>query len=301
MSALDALLHRPRPTPWQLFLRQPCVYLARLLFSWRPAASIKSLTEAVSVVYISDTHNSQPNLPDGDILIHAGDLTQSGTLKELQAALAWLQSQPHPVKIVVAGNHDILLDPDQDRSAPSAPDDAARQRRALVWGDIVYLENAEKTIVCPNGRHLRIYGSPLSPRHGNWAFQYPRPKDVWKDKAPPGVDILITHGPPLAHLDLQLGCVHLLKELWRVRPRLHVFGHVHEGAGTERVQFDRVQAAYERTVLNGGGILNVSRVLVRLLLEYLRPTSRAQCILVNASMVGGLRDDERRHPVKVTL
>lgn len=62
----------------------------------------------------------------------------------------------------------------------------------------------------------------------------------------PQTDILITHGPPKNHLDLGLGCPHLLREVWRVKPRLHVFGHIHWGAGTEPVYFDECQAAYER-------------------------------------------------------
>jgi 3',5'-cyclic AMP phosphodiesterase CpdA len=62
------------------------------------------------VVCVSDTHNSQAALPDGDVLIHAGYLTQSGSMKELKATVDWLRAQPHPNKIVVAGNHDLCLD-----------------------------------------------------------------------------------------------------------------------------------------------------------------------------------------------
>ncbi|EPE02321.1 phosphoric ester [Ophiostoma piceae UAMH 11346] len=303
-SGLEALLHRPRPSAWQLFLRQPCAYLARLLVSWHPVTPPQSAADAVSIVCISDTHNSQPHLPDGDVLVHAGDLTQSGTFEELEATLAWLRRQPHAVKIVVAGNHDLLLDAGQRGQR----DEDERQHRALDWGGLVYLENEETTVTCPNGRRLRVYGSPLSPRHGNWAFQYARAHDAWAQQSPPipaGVDILITHAPPHAHLDRQLGCVHLLRTLWRVRPRLHVFGHVHDGAGTEWVQFDALQAAYEQTVLDDGGLfnlLNLGRVLFHFLQAYFwSAPATTKCLLVNASMVGGLRDDEVRHPVQVIL
>ena len=69
-------------------------------------------------------------------------------------------------------------------------------------------------------------------------------------------DVLITHTPPRYHLDLNLGCAGLLKEIWRVRPRLHVFGHVHSGHGREAVFWDEGQAAYERLMeRKKGGII----------------------------------------------
>lgn len=49
------------------------------------------------------------------------------------------------------------------------------------------------------------------------------------------IDILITHTPPLGHGDLccsgvRAGCVELLSTVQkRVKPKYHVFGHVHEG------------------------------------------------------------------------
>ncbi len=99
-TGLHALLHRPRPSNWEQFLAHPCIFLARKLYTWRQTSPAQPLTNPVSVVCVSDTHNSQPKLPDGDILIHAGDLTQSGSLQELQATVGWLRAQPHPVKIV---------------------------------------------------------------------------------------------------------------------------------------------------------------------------------------------------------
>lgn len=298
-TGLDALLHRPPPSLWQQFLAQPCIFLARRLYSYQKTIPAHPLVDPISIVCVSDTHNSQPAVPDGDVLIHAGDLTQSGSLKELQAAVAWLRAQPHPTKVVVAGNHDLLLDASRDDKATGQ---TAAEREMIDCGDIVYLENAEATVVCANGRRLRIYGSPLSPRHGNWVFQYPRNQDVWAGTVPEGIDVLVTHGPPHAHLDLlKKGCVHLLRELWRSRPRLHVFGHVHEGAGTEWLQFDALQDAYERTVAAGGGVWNLVQTAKELLRALVRPAVEARCLLVNPSIVGGLRDDERRRPIKVTI
>ncbi|KAL2261857.1 hypothetical protein VTK26DRAFT_3149 [Humicola hyalothermophila] len=299
-TGLHALLHRPRPSAWEQFLAEPCIFLARKLYTWRRIVPAQPLVDPVSIVCISDTHNSQPKLPAGDILIHAGDLTQSGSFQELQAAISWLRAQLHPVKIVVAGNHDLLLEPSKDNGG--ATDKAAAERKAIDWGDIVYLENAETTVTCANGRRLRIYGSPRTPRHGNWAFQYPRDQDVWMGTIPDGVDVLVTHGPPRGHLDLlRLGCVHLLRELWRARPKLHVFGHIHGGAGTEWLQFDGLQDAYERTLIAGGGLWNLMCTAREFLLAAFRPAVEARCLLVNPAMVGGLRDDELRQPIRVVI
>lgn len=89
-------------------------------------------------------------------------------------------------------------------------------------------------------------------------FSIPAQKISGVAKIPEDTDILIIHGPPRAHLDsLSLGCVYLLQELWRVQPRLHVFGHVHEGAGTEWLQFDALQDMYERVVISGGELWNL--------------------------------------------
>ena len=319
-SSLGELLNHPRPSAWQQFLSQPCVYLVRQLYtsSWVPMIPAQPLSNPVSVVCVSDTHNCQPVLPDGDILIHTGDLTQSGSYGELQATVDWLLAQPHATKIVIAGNHDLFLDTSYSRrgsgttaatTATATTSGNNAEDRTVHWGDIIYLQNTETTVTCANGRRLRVYGSPYSPRHGNWAFQYPRSENVWNGQVPDGTDILITHGPPRSHLDLlHLGCVHLLRELWRVRPRLHVFGHVHEGAGTEWLQFDALQDLYERVVVARGGVWGLARVtwgVVKMVVFCCcccrRRLSEAKCLLVNPAIVGGLRDQEQRQPVRVTI
>jgi Icc-related predicted phosphoesterase len=295
MSSLNELLNRQRPGPWQKFWAQPCVFLAHKLYRWRefiPAIP----TNPVTIVCISDTHNAQISVPGGDILIHAGDLTQSGSLKELQEALNWIHTLPHPTKIVIAGNHELLLDAKLSNQSTQTSLD----RMNLDWGKIIYLENNEVTICSPNGRQLRVYGSPYTPCHGNWAFQYPQSQDIWANSVPEGIDILITHGPPLAHLDLQkLGCPHLLQALWRVKPRLHVFGHIHEGAGVEWISFSRLQAAYELTIISGGGFKNLLYTAWEFFKGYLglQGSVEAKCLLVNPSIVGGLWDNERREPL----
>ncbi|EEY18771.1 metallophosphoesterase domain-containing protein [Verticillium alfalfae VaMs.102] len=317
-TGIEALFHRSQPSAWEDFTRQPCIFVAHKLFSWRAirprSSTFPTSSSPITVVCISDTHNTQPRLPQGEILIHAGDMTQSGTFDELVAAVDWLSSQPHPIKIVVAGNHDVLLDAKQDapgnrsRSTAGPSRSPEALRASLAWKGIIYLENQHVDVTCSNGRRLRIYGSPLSPRHGNWAFQYPRADDVWHGAIPDGTDVLVTHGPPRSHCDLlHLGCNHLLRELWRVRPRLHVFGHIHAGAGMQTVEFDGLQAAYERTVIAKGGLRNLMSTLSHFLRTLVSDVihRRAQrprtCALVNAAMVSGLRDDQTRQAITVVI
>lgn len=83
--------------------------------------------------------------------------------------------------------------------------------------------------------------SPYQPEFCDWAFNLPADSneigEVWS-KIPNDVDVLITHGPPAQILDftsggLHVGCPRLLKRVKQVKPRLHVFGHIHEGYGVE--------------------------------------------------------------------
>ncbi len=179
------------------------------------------------VVCVSDTHGRTAGLavPDGDLLLHAGDLTARGSRGEVEAAARWLASLPHPAKVVVAGNHDWLF-----RSEPAA----ARALLAAVPG-LTYLEDETATVA-----GLRVHGSPWQPWYFDWAFNLPRGgpelEAVWA-RVPAGVDVLLTHSPAHGLLDRTLdgravGCERLREALARIRPRLHVFGHIHEAAGT---------------------------------------------------------------------
>jgi Icc-related predicted phosphoesterase len=217
-------------------------------------------TNPISVICISDTHNSRPQIPEGDILIHAGDLSQYGLFDEFQAQLDWLNTQPHQHKIVIAGNHDLILDqafvethPDRELDKPG------KSCSDLRWGDIIYLQNDSIDVEC-NERTLKIYGSPMTPKCGSFAFQYEPGIDIWQDVVPDGTDIIVTHGPPAAYLDQGKGCRHLLKEIWRVRPKLVVFGHIHEARGEDIIVFDHGQALFENIQFGVSPWLNVIRL-----------------------------------------
>ena len=64
------------------------------------------------IVAVADTHTFTEHLvvPDGDVLVHAGDMCRAGSLDELRGVVRWLRSLPHRHKIIVAGNHDRGLE-----------------------------------------------------------------------------------------------------------------------------------------------------------------------------------------------
>ncbi|KAF2841111.1 metallophosphoesterase domain-containing protein [Patellaria atrata CBS 101060] len=237
------------PSRINLYLSSPLKTLIRLfhllLVSLRSSPTPSK--HPIKVVCISDTHTLTQPIPDGDLLVHAGDLTNAGTTTELQTALDWLASLPHAHKVLIAGNHDTYLDP-RSRATLPEPDRAG----PLDWHDLHYLQHGAETLTFPDrgNRKLRVYGAPQIPACGGpeFAFQYPRGTDAWSDTVPGDVDVLVTHTPPKWHRDLPtgLGCEWLLKEVWRVRPRLHVCGHVHVAAGWEVLWWDEAQRAYER-------------------------------------------------------
>ncbi|KAL2869731.1 Metallo-dependent phosphatase-like protein [Aspergillus lucknowensis] len=303
-SGLDALLHRPEQESfWTRFRRSPVTVLARYIYDSRAVAETNARNvNRVRVVCISDTHNTRPVLPDGDILIHAGDLTQSGTRQELDEQISWLDSQPHRYKVVIAGNHELCLD--SRFPAPRCNEDDP-----VSWKSLIYLQNSSTTLSFGHGRRLMVFGSPYTPKHGNWAFQYPRTNTaVWEEIGiPEDTDILITHGPPKAHLDLgRMGCLYLLSRLWKMRrrPVLHVFGHVHGGYGKEVVLWDAFQQAYESAMDCRSRWFNLARLawlrLVRLLTGW-SWDGQQRTVMVNAAAVGGVRDEKRREAICVDI
>lgn len=118
---------------------------------------------AIRVVCISDTHEQTVDIPPGDILIHAGDLTESGTAADIQKQLDWLKSQPHGVKIVIAGNHDSYFDP----LSRTEKDTAAGVK--LNLDGLQYLESS-LTVHEIKGRQISIFGVPDIPECGPKSF-----------------------------------------------------------------------------------------------------------------------------------
>ena len=181
------------------------------------------------ITFISDTHTKQLelDLPGGDLLIHAGDIMNSGRDKEdIHEFCEWFESQDYKHKIFVAGNHDRMFE------------NHPLESNTIVNNyNVTYLQDDEDII-----DDVKIYGSPWQPEFMGWAFNLPRRGDELKEKwdaIPKDTDILITHGPPQDHLDVSgppynephLGCELLRVKVDDQPPKIHVFGHIHGGYG----------------------------------------------------------------------
>lgn len=188
----------------------------------------------MKLVCISDTHNQhgQLHLPAGDVLVCAGDVSNKGTQEELTDFLTWFAAQPHRYKILVGGNHDVAL----------------QGRDRFVAPGVLCLEDAEAMI---DG--VRFYGAPWRPRpiwkmvgldldasrgrHSAFGVYENEIAEKWA-AIPVGIDVLITHVPPIDILDqswdkqaqrhIHLGCPALFARVQAVKPRYHIFGHIHD-------------------------------------------------------------------------
>lgn len=193
--------------------------------AYRLILTMKNLAKnklGIRIVCMSDLHNIPLDftVPDGDILIIAGDICGVGNKSELDDFDDFLALQSHSLKIVVAGNHDWVF-------AHNTPEESKK-----LLKNAVYLEDDGCDFY-----GLSIWGSPWQPWFCGWAFNLPRGQrlaDVWA-KIPNDTDVLITHSPPYGILDVvygdNVGCEDLANALKRIRPRLHVFGHIHQGYG----------------------------------------------------------------------
>lgn len=177
---------------------------------------------SMRIVAVADTHSFEEDVvvPDGDVFIHAGDLMRLGGLEELVPVARWLHQLPHAQKIVVAGNHDWCFAESRERAV------------RLLGPDVHYLQDSGVVL---DG--IRFWGSPWQPEFHSWAFNVPRGerlREIWS-RIPDETDVLVTHGPPYGLGDRvhrrRVGCRELLAARARVRPTLHLFGHIHEDGG----------------------------------------------------------------------
>lgn len=175
----------------------------------------------MKIVCLADSHgrHSDIDVPDGDILIHAGDFLAHQKQMALFDFNRWFTKQPHTYKIIIAGNHDWIL----------------REYYKETFSDSYYLEDESIEI-----EGIKFYGSPQTPII-QWEkpFVYYRKSkeaiDIW-NRIPEDTNVLITHGPPRGILDMTIryenvGCYNLLDRVLKVKPKVHIFGHIHESYG----------------------------------------------------------------------
>ena len=201
----------------------------------------------VKIIALSDTHNQLNKLidknliPNGDILIHSGDVSSMGEIWEIEKFCEEFGSLPHSKKLLVPGNHDWFFSKD-----------VTIAREICERNGIVLLSDQEYVI---DG--IKFYGMPWTPFFCNWAFNAGRNQNeadyyhvptmkTFTDMIPLDTDVLISHGPPYDILDelhnacgtpngQHVGCQDLLDRIQVVRPDLHLFGHVHSGYGQKHI------------------------------------------------------------------
>ena len=195
----------------------------------------------MKLTIISDTHGKHKHitgdLPGGDLLLHAGDLSSMGHEHEIREFASWYNKQnKYDHKVFIAGNHDwgFEINPEKAKEIVG------------LYPDITYLQD-DWVNVGDGDPHdtdvntVKIWGSPWQPEFYNWAFNLPRNGEVLKEKwdmIPDDIDILITHGPAWGILDdvegnrnVHLGCELLAERIKQIKPKIHICGHIHTGYG----------------------------------------------------------------------
>ena len=182
------------------------------------------------ITTISDTHTKHMELngylPGGDILIHAGDISNRGSNIDIEDFCEWFDSiDNYNTKIFIAGNHDFGFE--------NKPEDVSQIINS--YKSIHYLEDNWISI---DG--IKIWGSPWQPEFYNWAFNLPRQGIELQEKwnmIEDDTDIVITHGPAWGYVDKvigrnqSLGCELLTNRIMAFKPKIHICGHIHSGYG----------------------------------------------------------------------
>lgn len=195
-------------------------------------------------VAVSDTHYAfdASLIPDGDVLLHAGDLMYRGTPDEWNERVESLAALPHKHKIFVPGNHDFYLEHYEGVAR-------AELRRAGV--KLIGTSNPDITI-----NNIKILGLPWVTGLQGWAYNR---EEAWVEKyleryfqhSYPSPQIVVSHAPPFnildairpqqtAHRDQEhVGCLAYNKFIYgpnqHFMPRYWISGHIHESYGEENI------------------------------------------------------------------
>lgn len=195
----------------------------------------------MKIVFISDTHelhHQLMELPSADMIIHAGDISMKGGADEVEAFIEWFTALDYKYKIFIAGNHDFCF---ENKSIDKVQN--------LLRENVYYLCDSAVTI-----EGITIHGSPVTPQFFDLAFNRQRGEEIRRHwlLIPDNTDILITHGAPYGILDKTVrgtftGCEDLLDVISTIKPKYHLFGHIHEAYGVHKT---------EHTTFINGSVLN---------------------------------------------
>jgi hypothetical protein len=218
-----------------------------------------SRTIRIRILVMSDTHDqaiSPSELPRTpvDVVLHCGDFTNGSKIAEFESAISLLQQVEAPLKLAIAGNHDFSLDEsvlqakvreaglqaefelvEREYGCPSM------LKRKFENAGVFLLDEGTHLFRLQNGARLTVYASPYTPSYGDWGFQY-HPANGHNFDIRTGTDIVMTHGPPHGVMDRtqrgkRAGCPELFTAVAHARPRIHCFGHIHEGWGAKLVRW----------------------------------------------------------------
>ena len=187
------------------------------------------------ITVISDSHGKHneitQDLPGGDLLLHAGDISSMGYQHEVQQFCKWFNNvENYDHKIFIAGNHDWGFQNNVEKI----------MEIVNSYKTVTYIQD-ETVSVGDDKKMVNVYGSPWQPEFYNWAFNLPKNgvelAAKW-DAIPDNTDILITHGPAFGVLDTvagkmwdNLGCQLLTDKIKTIKPKIHLCGHIHSGYG----------------------------------------------------------------------
>ena len=167
----------------------------------------------MTILHLSDTHGKHhllTNLPEADIIIHSGDITFGGSEEEVEEFIDWFCKLDYKHKIFIAGNHDNWL---YDNRVDNLPNNCH------------YLHHSGIDI---NG--IKFWGTPLFMEE----MLFGNPDDKI-DLIPTDINVLVSHEPPHDILDysgnVKWGSRTLLDKVQEVKPKLHLFGHIHDAHG----------------------------------------------------------------------
>lgn len=179
----------------------------------------------MKILFLSDTHSQHrklKDLPEADLIIHGGDISKMGRDHEVEDFMRWFSGLDYQYKIFIAGNHDFFFEGETPKSI-----------QRFLNENTFYLHSSSVEI-----EGLKIWGSPYTPTFFNWAFNADRGKEIAKmwNGIPADTDILVTHGPPFGILDKttaadNVGCEELWEKVNKIKPKYHLFGHIHEASG----------------------------------------------------------------------